>query len=101
MLRHFKQERSIPEVPLALPDEGVNLKALLYQTEKEFYQQALAKAGGNSVASIATESEAFTPYFGFSFSYKSASSMRLHFLRKKQNDQTLVRLEYFLKISFS
>ncbi len=47
VLRHFKQERSIPEVPLAFPDEGINLKALLYQTEKELYQQALAKAGGN------------------------------------------------------
>lgn len=47
ILAYFNRKRQIPDLPVTLPAGGVNLKALLFQIEKEFYQQALARAGGN------------------------------------------------------
>jgi len=47
ILAYFKKQRTTPSVPVALPEKGLNLKALLYQIEKEFYGEALKKADGN------------------------------------------------------
>jgi len=33
--------------PFQIPDEGLNLKALLYQVERSYYEEALRQAGGN------------------------------------------------------
>lgn len=47
VLAHFRRERGTPEVSLALPAEGLNLRAYLFQAERRFYQLALERAGGN------------------------------------------------------
>jgi DNA-binding NtrC family response regulator len=47
VLAHFRRERGTPELPLSLPEGGLDLRALLYQTEKRFYQEALQRARGN------------------------------------------------------
>jgi two-component system response regulator PilR (NtrC family) len=47
VLSYFNRSRRIPDLPVTLPAGGVNLRALLFQIEKEFYQQALKRAGGN------------------------------------------------------
>ncbi len=47
VLSYFHKERTVPHVPVSLPAEGLNLKALLFQVEREFYDQALKRAGGN------------------------------------------------------
>jgi len=44
---HFNREAVVPEISAALPAEGLNLKALLYQVERQFYQKALEAAEGN------------------------------------------------------
>ena len=33
--------------PFQIPDRGLNLKALLYQVERSYYEEALRQAGGN------------------------------------------------------
>ncbi len=47
ILSYFKTPRSISTLKIDIPDEGLNLKALLYQIERDFYEAALKKAGGN------------------------------------------------------
>jgi DNA-binding NtrC family response regulator len=47
ILEHFRQPGSPPSLTLTLPEGGLELRALLYQVEKHFYQQALKRAGGS------------------------------------------------------
>ncbi len=44
---HFRRPGSTPELTLSLPGSGLELKALLFQIEKHFYQQALRCSKGN------------------------------------------------------
>jgi len=44
---HFRRPGSTPELTLSLPGSGLDLKALLFQIEKHFYQQALRRSKGN------------------------------------------------------
>jgi len=44
---HFNRAPVVPEIAGTLPPEGLNLRALLYQVEREFYQKALEAAEGN------------------------------------------------------
>ncbi len=47
ILSHFSRKRLSGGFEPSIPDRGVNLKAILFQTEKEFFEEALRKAGGN------------------------------------------------------
>ncbi len=47
ILEHFRRPRSTPKLTLSLPESGLDLKALLYQVEKHFYQLALKRARGS------------------------------------------------------
>jgi two-component system response regulator AtoC len=47
ILEHFRRPGSTPELTLSLPASGLDLKALLYQVERHFYQQALKRAHGH------------------------------------------------------
>lgn len=47
ILKHSGHLGSTPKLTLSLPGSALNLKALLYQVEKHFNQQALKRAGGN------------------------------------------------------
>jgi DNA-binding NtrC family response regulator len=47
MAKYFEREDSRPELPVTIPPEGVDLKALLHRIEKEYYEKALELAGGN------------------------------------------------------
>jgi len=44
---HFNREPVVREISADLPSEGLNLKALLFQIERQFYFKALETAGGN------------------------------------------------------
>ncbi|MBN1835143.1 MAG: sigma 54-interacting transcriptional regulator [Spirochaetales bacterium] len=44
---HFHRTPVVPEISAELPDEGLNLRALLYQVEREFFRKALRAAEGN------------------------------------------------------
>ncbi len=47
ILSYFQEPKGISSLKVEIPDDGVNLKALLYQIEKDFYEAALKKADGN------------------------------------------------------
>jgi DNA-binding NtrC family response regulator len=47
ILEHFRRPGSTPKLTLSLPESGLDLKALLYQVERHFYQQALKRAQGH------------------------------------------------------
>lgn len=47
ILDYFNRERAQPQFQLSLPQQGLDLKALLYQIEEHFYSQALDRTGGN------------------------------------------------------
>ncbi len=47
ILTYFNNSKAISSVKIDIPSEGLNLKALLYQIEKEFYEEALRKTNGN------------------------------------------------------
>jgi transcriptional regulator with GAF, ATPase, and Fis domain len=47
ILEHFRRPGSTPKLTLSLPESGLDLKALLYQVERHFYQQALKRATGH------------------------------------------------------
>ena len=42
VLEHFNQKRAIPSVPVSIPSESLNLKSILFQVEKEFYEEAIS-----------------------------------------------------------
>jgi len=44
---HFNREPVVREISADLPSDGLNLKALLFQIERQFYFKALEAAGGN------------------------------------------------------
>lgn len=44
---HFNREPVVREIAADLPSDGLNLKALLFQIERQFYFKALEAAGGN------------------------------------------------------
>ena len=47
MIEYFRGPAANGEVPVSIPDEGMNLKALLHQVEKQYYEEALKLAGEN------------------------------------------------------
>jgi DNA-binding NtrC family response regulator len=47
ILEHFRRPGSTPKLTMSLPKSGLDLKALLYQVERHFYQQALKQANGH------------------------------------------------------
>jgi transcriptional regulator with GAF, ATPase, and Fis domain len=47
VLAHFNREPVVPGIGSALPPDGLNLKALLFQVERQFYEKALGAAEGN------------------------------------------------------
>ncbi len=47
ILNHFKAERSLVPLRPGIPDEGVDVRGVLFEIERWFYQEALKKAGGN------------------------------------------------------
>ncbi len=47
ILSYFEEPRSVSTLKVEIPEDGLNLKAFLYQVEKDFYEAALRKAGGN------------------------------------------------------
>ena len=44
---HFNREPVVREISADLPSDGLNLRALLFQIERQFYFKALEAAGGN------------------------------------------------------
>ena len=48
ILRHFNEGRDVAPVTVDIPEEGVDLRAVLSQLEREFYERALEKTGGNA-----------------------------------------------------
>ncbi len=48
ILRHFNEARHAAPVSLDIPEEGVDLRAVLSQVEREFYERALNMTGGNA-----------------------------------------------------
>lgn len=46
--RHFSTRPSESVLSPDLPDDGVDLKAVMYNVEKEYYEQALERTGGNA-----------------------------------------------------
>ena len=47
ILAYFNKANAAVHQPGELPDEGIDLKAVLYDLEKEYYESALTKAEGN------------------------------------------------------
>jgi len=47
ILAHFYTPKSLHGMEISIPKDGFNLKAMMYQIEKSYYQKALEKAGGN------------------------------------------------------
>ncbi len=47
ILAHFNRRALTPEILPEIPAGGINLKAILFQLEKRFYEEAIKKAGGN------------------------------------------------------
>ncbi len=50
LLAHFKRGPAAALRDFALPQQGVELRAVLHETERAYYEQALARAGGNGEA---------------------------------------------------
>jgi two-component system response regulator PilR (NtrC family) len=48
ILEYFHGDRVSTEVPAHLPEEGLDLDALLFQIERGFYVEALERTGGNA-----------------------------------------------------
>jgi len=47
ILTHFDSSRSISGVDISIPDDGLDLKAYMFNIEKQFYLEALDRSGGN------------------------------------------------------
>ncbi len=47
LLAYFYAPKGLNSLDVNIPDDGLNLNALLYQMEKEYYEKALRKARGN------------------------------------------------------
>ena len=47
ILAHFYSPKSLTGMEISIPQDGFNLKAMMYQIEKSYYEKALEKAGGN------------------------------------------------------
>lgn len=47
MLKYFKREQARPELPVTIPEDGIDLKALLHRIEREYYEKAMEMADGN------------------------------------------------------
>mgnify|MGYP000061757632 CR=1 FL=1 len=47
ILSYFNKEPPLPGIEIKLPQSGVDLKALLYQIERDYYEKALKISGGN------------------------------------------------------
>ncbi len=47
IIARFRKKSAAGELEFTLPAEGLNLKALLFQIERDFYLKALERAGGN------------------------------------------------------
>ena len=47
ILTHFDSSRSIGGVDISIPDDGLDLKAYMFNIEKQFYLEALDRSGGN------------------------------------------------------
>ena len=48
VLRHFNEGRTVAPVSVEIPEEGMDLRAVLSQLEREFYERALEMSGGNA-----------------------------------------------------
>jgi DNA-binding NtrC family response regulator len=48
ILRHFSEGREIAPVSVDIPEEGMDLRAVLSQLEREFYERALDMTDGNA-----------------------------------------------------
>lgn len=47
MLKYFKREQARPELPVTIPEDGIDLRALLHRIEREYYEKAMEMADGN------------------------------------------------------
>lgn len=47
VLAHFNEESPLVPLTPGIPDEGVDLNAVLFEIEKQYYEEALTKSGGN------------------------------------------------------
>ena len=47
ILDHFHKKRSVANMEVKIPKEGIDLRALLFQLEKDFYEEALDSTGRN------------------------------------------------------
>ena len=47
VLSHFDKERTIGHVDISIPEDGLDLKAYLFNIEKAFYEEALKRTGDN------------------------------------------------------
>jgi len=47
ILDYFHKKRSVANLEVSIPEEGIELKAFLHNIEKDFYQEALALCNGN------------------------------------------------------
>lgn len=47
VLAHFNEESPLVPVNPGIPDDGVDLNAVLFEIEKQYYEEALKKSGGN------------------------------------------------------
>ncbi|MFW5728555.1 MAG: RNA repair transcriptional activator RtcR family protein [Spirochaetota bacterium] len=48
ILRYFNEGRRVAPVTVDIPDDGMDLRAVLSQVEREFYERALEMTGGNA-----------------------------------------------------
>jgi DNA-binding NtrC family response regulator len=48
ILRHFNEGRQVAPVSVDIPEEGMDVRAVLSQLEREFYERALEMTGGNA-----------------------------------------------------
>ncbi|MCK4515814.1 MAG: sigma-54-dependent Fis family transcriptional regulator, partial [Spirochaetaceae bacterium] len=48
VLRHFNRDRSIAGVPTEIPADGLDLRAVMHNLEKAYYEEAIERTGGNA-----------------------------------------------------
>ena len=48
VLRHFNRDRTIAGVPTAIPADGLDIRAVMHNLEKAYYEEAIKRTGGNA-----------------------------------------------------
>lgn len=48
ILRHFNRQRTVGGVDVDFPEEGLDLRALLFDVERGYYEEALRITSGNA-----------------------------------------------------